>query len=475
MTDALAVQMPGFAGPVLPEWVQRQLRAGLGGVCLFGTNVESPEQLRALTDAIYAANPDAVIAIDEEGGDVSRLHHRDGSPYPGNAILGRLDDEALTRAVAARVGADLAAAGVGLDLAPDADVNANPLNPVIGVRSFGAEPDLVSRHTAAWTRGLQSAGVAACAKHFPGHGDTAQDSHVALPVVDVDAATLRARDLAPFAAAIAAGTRTVMTSHIVVPAIDAERPATFSPAVLEDLLRDELGFDGVIVTDALDMAGASAGTGIPTAAASAVEAGADLLCVGTDNSEAQVLDIAEALKGVDAERLAAAASRVRELGRELRAARATAPAPGAAPELPAANRVAEAFRVNDAAIDALAAARDAGAPVSWFELSSPRNIAVGDAAWGPFSVPGGPRCGAVVAGERDLAAALEAIPADAAVVAVGRDLARLAWVGPAVAALRAARTTVVVDMGWPATDPISDVDTYGATRLAGAALLTIGL
>ena len=143
---------------------------------------------------------------------------------------------------------------------------------------------------AAWTEGLQSTGVAACAKHFPGHGDTSQDSHVALPVVDADEATLRERELVPFRAAIAAGTRTIMTSHIVVPALDPEHPATFSTRILTGLLREELGFDGVIVTDALDMAGASGGRGIPAAAVAALAAGADLLCIGTRNTDAQIGD-----------------------------------------------------------------------------------------------------------------------------------------------------------------------------------------
>jgi beta-N-acetylhexosaminidase len=132
--------LPGFEGPTLPDWLEARLRAGLAGVCLFATNISSPQQVRALTDAIRAANPDALIAIDEEGGDVTRLHQATGSPTPGNAVLGRLDDLALTRAVGEAIGWELRRAGVNLDFAPDVDVNSNPLNPVIGVRSFGAAP-----------------------------------------------------------------------------------------------------------------------------------------------------------------------------------------------------------------------------------------------------------------------------------------------------------------------------------------------
>ncbi|MFT4296508.1 MAG: glycoside hydrolase family 3 N-terminal domain-containing protein, partial [Micropruina sp.] len=275
-----ATLMPGFPGPALPGWLSAELADGLGAVCLFGSNIDTPAQVGELTDAVHAANPDAVVATDEEGGDVTRLHHRDGSPYPSMAYLGRLDDEALTSAVGAGIGAELRAAGIDLNLAPVADVNSDPRNPVIGVRSFGSDAALVGRHVAAYTRGLQSAGVGAVAKHFPGHGDTATDSHLALPTVSADAATLDARDLPPFDAAVAAGAVAVMSSHILVPALDASRPATFSPVVL-GLLRRRSGFTGAIVSDALDMAGASAGRGIPEAAVLALDAGIDLLCLGS--------------------------------------------------------------------------------------------------------------------------------------------------------------------------------------------------
>src|SRR5690554_1985066 len=283
--SALATLMPGFEGTDLPNWVERRLREGMGGVCLFATNVESPAQLARLTEAIRAANPNAVISIDEEGGDVSRLYQREGSPFPGNAVLGRLDDTDLTYAVGEQVGRELRAVGVNLTLAPDVDINSNAANPVIGVRSFGATPDLVARHGVAWTRGVQSMAVAANAKHFPGHGDTAQDSHVARPTVDASLETLRTRELAPFVAAVSGGVQTIMTSHIMVPALDPDNVATFSKATLTDLLRGEYGFEGVIVSDALDMAGASGEIGIPAAAARALAAGCDLLCIGTANTD----------------------------------------------------------------------------------------------------------------------------------------------------------------------------------------------
>ena len=293
-TLALRVLMPSFEGPALPEEWAGLLRDGLAGICLFGSNIGDGSGVPALTAAIHDANPACVIALDEEGGDVTRLHALTGSPVLGPAALGAVHDLALTRAVGGLVGADLVAAGIDLDLAPVADVNSNPDNPVIGTRSFGSDPGVAASHVAAWVHGLQDTGVAACVKHFPGHGDTGEDSHLALPVLDVSVETLHQRELLPFAAAVAAGTRTVMTSHIVVPALDPELPATLSPTVLR-VLREELNFDGVIVSDALDMAGASASRGIPEAAVLSLAAGADFLCIGPDKPASLVREITAAI------------------------------------------------------------------------------------------------------------------------------------------------------------------------------------
>ncbi|MCF6376801.1 glycoside hydrolase [Nocardioides KLBMP 9356] len=317
---ALQVLLPGFAGTTLPDDYRALLEAGLGGVCYFGSNTaDGPEALAALSRAIREANPHAVIAVDEEGGDVSRLHTREPSPVLGAAALGAVDDLTLTEQVGRWVGTELAAVGVTLDLAPDADVNSDPDNPVIGTRSFGPVAERAAAHVAAWTRGLQSTGVAACAKHFPGHGDTATDSHLALPRIDVDADTLAGRELVPFDAAVEAGTAAVMTSHIVVPALDPDRPATHSPVVLA-MLREVLDFEGVIVSDALDMAGASAATGVPESAVRALVAGCDLLCLGPDKPASLVEDVAGAIvRAVEegrltTDRLTRAGDRVRSMG-----------------------------------------------------------------------------------------------------------------------------------------------------------------
>ena len=175
------------------------------------------------------------------------------------------------------------------------------------MRSFGADAAHVARHTVAAVEGLQSQGVAACAKHFPGHGDTVTDSHLALPRVDAPADLLEVRELEPFRAAVAAGVACVMTSHVVVTAIDPDRPSTFSPTMLGGVLRGRLGFDGVIVSDALDMAGASAETGIPEAAVRALDAGCDLLCTGSETTEQDYLDIVDTIvAAVESGRLAQA-------------------------------------------------------------------------------------------------------------------------------------------------------------------------
>lgn len=321
---ALRVQLGSFEGPSLPADWTRLLEEGLGGVCLFGSNLTgSLADAAALVAAVRAARPEALVATDEEGGDVTRLHSREASPVPGPAVLGAVDDPALTRAVGAAVGAELASVGIDLDLGPVADVNSNPDNPVIGTRSFGATPSLVAAHVVAWVEGLQSAGVAACVKHFPGHGDTAQDSHLTLPVLDAPLATLRERELVPFAAAGGAGAAAVMTSHLVVPELDAERPATLSPTVL-GLLRHDLGYGGAIVSDALDMAGASGGRSIPEAAVEALAAGVDLVCTGPDKQAALVRDIQSAVVAAVAQgrlplaRLVDAADRVAGLRRSVR-------------------------------------------------------------------------------------------------------------------------------------------------------------
>jgi beta-N-acetylhexosaminidase len=461
-----AVLLPGFVGTTLPGWLAAWLRRGLAGVCVFGDNILSPEQLRELTDQVREANPNALIAIDEEGGDVTRLYQRAGSPYPGNAILGRIDDVEYTESVARTVGWELRQAGCNLDFAPDVDINSNPDNPVIGVRSFGSDPALVARHSAAWVRGLESTATGSSSKHFPGHGDTAADSHLALPVIDLPLERLRERELLPFEAAIAAGSRTIMTSHILLLRVDPTGPATFSSAILQGLLRDELGFDGVIVSDALDMKGASGEIGIAGAAVRAIAAGCDLLCIGTENTDEQLAEIEREIESaladgrLDAARLSDATRRNESLGRELAGEAARTPIPEEArarePRFDL-ERTVGAFYIRDGV--AVQADR------TLLSIETAMNIAVGAAPWG------------VAAAGADTLVLREGEPVEAPtgaqLVLIGRDNHRHAWVRELVDGLRQSHpSTLVVDMGWPGDDRrYADVATFGASRHAGQALL----
>jgi len=309
-----ACLFPGFDGLRVPDWLRRLLAEGLGGVVLFARNVRDPRQLAELTASLRAENSELLVATDEEGGDVTRLEAAVGSSFPGNLALGVVDDVGLTRRVAAAIGGELASAGVNLDLAPMADVLVDPANPIVGVRSFGSDSQLVARHVTAFVEGLQNVGVAACAKHFPGHGETAADSHLELPVAETDRETLFARALPPFQAAVAAGAQAVMTAHIRFTALDDE-PATLSAGVI-GLLREALGFDGLVITDALEMQAIRETVGLEEGAVRALAAGADALCFGADRTPAEIASvqaaIVEAVRGgrLPEERLLGAGSRV---------------------------------------------------------------------------------------------------------------------------------------------------------------------
>ena len=456
--DVAATLQPGFPGTTVPEWLVRAHGEGLVSVCLYGDNVAGPDGLGGLCAALHDRMPGVLLAVDEEGGDVTRVHYPAGSTAVGNAVLGRLDDPATTRAVAAGIGHELAALGIGLDLAPDVDVNSSPENPVIGVRSFGDDPALVSAHAAAWVEGLQSTGVAACAKHFPGHGDTVVDSHHGLPRVDVTYEVLQERELAPFRAAVAASVASVMTSHIIVSALDPHRPATFSRTVI-GVLRDDLGFGGVIVSDALDMAGASADTGIPEAAVRALVAGVDLLCLGSGTSQ-ETYDAVHAavVAAVQSGRLpegrvAEAAARVRTL------AATTAqrmPAPGiqrdATPATLPDATVAGAFRLGGQAHAWLAAS----GPVALVQVDSTANLAVGGVSWGPAAL------GATVTEAE--------VPAGARVAVVGRAVGAGHPASAVVERLRGTgHDVVLVECGWPRGG--ADIETFGGSPAVARALV----
>ncbi|MEU7132282.1 glycoside hydrolase family 3 protein [Streptomyces sp. NPDC046261] len=482
-----AVLQPGFEGTTAPDWVRRRIaEEGLASVVLFGRNISTPEQVAALTAALRAENPDLIIAIDEEAGDVTRLEAWTGASRPGNLALGAVDDTALTEEVARDIGRELHAAGVTLDYAPSADVNSNPRNPVIGVRSFGSRTALVARHTAAWVRGLQSAGVAACAKHFPGHGDTAVDSHHDLPTVTASAAAIEGTALPPFVAAIEAGVRVVMTGHLLVPALDPDLPATLSRRVLVDLLRTRLGFDGLVVTDGIEMRAVTSRYGIDGATVRAVAGGADAVCVGGESAtEATTERLTAALVAavhdgtLPERRLAEAAGRVAEFaawsGERFRAARAAGDGARSDVGLRAARR---ALRVTGAA----GAALPLGADPHVVELAPTSTLAIDrQTPWG-LAAPLRelrPATTSVRLTQPELTGDEAALERAALVPAVGRplvvvvrDAARHSWMAAALGRLLRRRPdAVVVEMGVPGAGApgAPHLATHGATRVSGLA------
>lgn len=472
--DALTVLQPGFTGTTAPDWLLRRLGEGLASVGLFGRNIASPEQLAALTAQLRAERDDVLVAIDEEGGDVTRLEVRTGSSFPGNHALGAVDDVELTREVAFEMGRRLAACGVNLNWAPSADVNSNPSNPVIGVRSFGADTALVARHTAAYVTGLQSAGVAACTKHFPGHGDTAVDSHHSMPRIDATAPVLADRELSPFRAAIAAGTRAMMSAHILVPALDPDHPATLSRPVLTDLLRGELGYTGLIVTDGMEMQAIAATYGIERGSVLAIAAGADAICVGgglaDDETVRRLRDalVAAVRAGeLPEERLAEAAERVREL------ARWTTTVPAAEGEVRAdVGLVAARRALKVTGAEGFTPLTEAPYVAAFTPVA---NIAVGDETpWGVAAELARLLPGTETGGYSGEEAGLEALQAAAGrrMVAVVRDEHRHPWMATALdTLLRSRPDTVVVEMGVPQAKPRGAlyIATYGAARVCGRA------
>jgi beta-N-acetylhexosaminidase len=447
---AAACIFPSFPGPQAPAWILRRLDEGIGGICLFGYNVRDAEQVAELTATLRRANPDVVVGIDEEGGDVTRLEVARGSSFPGNAALGAVDDVELTEQVAAAMGSELAAVGVNLDFAPVADVLANPANPVIGIRSFGTDPGLVSRHVAAFVRGLQRQGVAACAKHFPGHGSTEQDSHLELPVVTDD---IR-EGLPPFRAAIGAGVQTIMTAHVLVPALD-DVPATVSPRILQGLLREELGYDGLVIADALEMKGLSDSVGVERGAVLALNAGVDAVLVGHDLGEGSVAAIQAALvEGVSEGRLREAAGRVSRVASWAASVTANGAAGDAAREV--ARRALE-----------IQGEPQLGPSPLVVELRPHANMAAGEAehSLGDVLAERVPGARSVVVGESGTA------PEHAAIVVV-RDAHRYPWMRELTEQLSPA---VVVEIGVPLWRPDGPayIATHGGSRVSFEAVAEV--
>jgi beta-N-acetylhexosaminidase len=312
---AAQVVCTGFAGTSEADAPLDQMaRLGIRATILFPRNLEHPEQIQRLTSALQDALGDempALIGVDQEGGAVARL--RDGVvALPSMMALGATKDASLARRAARRLGSDLRALGINLDFAPVFDLALESCNTVIGTRSFGSDPHAVSEFGRAFAEGLRDGGVISVGKHFPGHGATATDSHVAQPVVAVDAATLRARDLVPFADAIGVRIPALMTAHVVVPSLDPDSPATMSRTILHDLLREELHFEGAVFSDCVEMA--ALGEADAALAPRALEAGVDCILIShrLDLAEASIGAIVRAVESgtLELERLTEAAARM---------------------------------------------------------------------------------------------------------------------------------------------------------------------
>jgi beta-N-acetylhexosaminidase len=479
-----AILIPPFPGTTAPLWLLRALERGLAGVTFFGANVTGDTS--ALTAALRAAAPvEPVIAIDEEGGDVTRVAYTSGSPYPGNAALGAVDDVALTQSVYAAIGTDLFRLGINTNLAPDADVFDLDGSAVVGTRSFGADPSLVARHVAAAVSGLQSAGVAACAKHFPGHGSTGDDSHLSLATISGTLAEIRARDLPPFTAAIAAGSLAVMPGHLRVPELTGSLPATLSPAAVTGLLRGELGFAGVVICDALEMKAASAVLGIPEAAVLAVIAGVDLLCLGRETDEAMYHAVRAALADAVASgrlastRLEEAAARVASLRAWLASARdARDPAASGASGSASGSGSGDELGL----VAARRALRRSGPVPSALadplivEVEPEESIAAGRFTWGFESWAAVKRIDSA-AGYGAAAESILAASAGRPLVLAVRDARSVLSLLDELIAARP--DAVIVEMGVPAWTPpqgTAYLATYGASRVcARAAAEALGL
>lgn len=328
MTRAGELLIVGFEGKEAPPELLARIGAGrVGGVILFARNLGSLDEIVALTQALKGATPaDApplIVSVDQEGGRVQRVK----APFtlwPAMARVAAVGDLGYTEAVGRAVGLEVAALGFNVDYAPVLDVHTNADNPIIGDRAFGTEPAAAVAQALAFWRGLESAGVRGCGKHYPGHGDTATDSHLTLPRVDAKEQRLREVELAPFAAAAKAGLPMFMTAHVVYPAVD-EQPATLSARWLTEILRGELGYGGVVVSDDLDMKAVHERWSTREVVARSLAAGVDCFLACRDPSvqaEAEAVLDEGLARGEDGGRATAAIERLRAF----RATLSTAPA-----------------------------------------------------------------------------------------------------------------------------------------------------
>ena len=294
--------LPGTT--ITPEIRSLAREFSLGGVTLFARNIEAPEQVAELSidGQTLAAELPLWVGVDQEGGRVARLR-KPFTEWPPMAVLGRSGSTDLAARFAAALAAELTAVGITLDYAPVLDIHTNPKNPVIGDRALAESAESVAELGAAIVRGLQDNGIAACGKHFPGHGDTAVDSHLDLPLVEHPPDRIRRVECVPFRAAIDAQVAFIMTAHVLVPSLDEERPATLSRRIVQDILRDEMGYQGVILSDDLEMKAIARTYAVPEAAVLAIAAGCDGLLICSGDVEVQAATLEALVHAVEDERI----------------------------------------------------------------------------------------------------------------------------------------------------------------------------
>jgi beta-N-acetylhexosaminidase len=439
--------------------------------------VVDDSQVAVLCQQLRDARDDVVIAIDEEGGDVTRLDAARGSDTPSPAAFGYVDDVRLTTDAYAALGRRVRNVGIDLTLAPCADINSNPRNPIIGVRSFGVTAEVVSRHVVAAIEGFHAGGVSVCAKHFPGHGDTSADTHLGPARVSARMTTLTERELAPFTAAIGAGVDSILTAHLVADAVDV-LPVSLS-ALWTEHLRTVMGFDGVIITDALDMDAVAEGRGIAgvtDAAVRALQAGADFLCLGSNFDDAMTTTVIDRVAAAVDEAHLKRDSLERSIER-IALLRRPAPAPtasGTHVDGAAATLVAERAVVIDGQLPsgpfAVVECRPRGS-MACFNVTWGIAGALRERGWPTASItasdPIEPACAAVL----DMAGEMP-------IVVVVRDRCVHPWQAAVIDVLVAARpgSVAVVELGWPSDRPsgsAASVVTHGAARSSAQAVLDL--
>lgn len=371
----LAHFSPGFGGTEVPEWLKKWLDRGLGGVTLFSSNCPTLEETAGLVQELRKNADHLIVSIDEEGGDVTRLFVKEGSPFPTPAMLGLCDDVELTENIYFELGKVLNRIDIDLNLAPVADVTESKENPIVGVRSFGSDFELVTRQVAAAVRGLRKSGVTPCIKHFPGHGGVHADSHHDLAVLSGSIDQLEKTHIAPFINSFKQSTDAVMIGHIILEALDSVNPASQSKIVISEYLRGRLKFEGLVVTDALDMGALGGPKKLAQSAKKAMLAGADILCFSGLFDQSEFIENSFVLIRDELIKDPAAAERVIINAERLQSWKAPKPIGSSAP-----SSIDVAPFVNG--LEVTGNVKTSKENITLIELSADPTIAAGYVAWG---------------------------------------------------------------------------------------------